>query len=399
MNIYLTSYGLDIRYKDCMGSYDDIINLLINKRVAIIPNAKLDSEDRTTVSVQRDELLKHDISVDIVDIIKEQLNVNNYDVLFFTGGEPKHLMDAIINANLVDDINSFIKDGGIIIGQSAGAMIFNKDYLDTTSGELLVQHNGFDYSSRMIVPHFDNLDDSIKSQIKDEVLKLNDSDRLVKLYKYIILDFGGVIALPTTGDWDMTPKFMELIDLGKLNINKFKSNKKKYNYILSEHIDTLEQELDMFLRYYEVLLKNSYSNYDYDIVKEIAYDRTYKNDKYKLCDNVGKELEYLKDKYPILMLSDNWPCVLPYMEYNKINNYFDKLYISSIYGWEKKDKVFFDYPIKDYNISEGQALFIDDNETNLDIAKNKGLDVLLMDRYYKDKTSKYKIIHNLYIND
>lgn len=34
MNIYLTSYGLDTRYSDYMDSYDDIIKVLKNKRVA-----------------------------------------------------------------------------------------------------------------------------------------------------------------------------------------------------------------------------------------------------------------------------------------------------------------------------------------------------------------------------
>ncbi len=41
MNIYLTSYGLDTRYKDYMNSYEDILHILKNKNVAIIPNAKL----------------------------------------------------------------------------------------------------------------------------------------------------------------------------------------------------------------------------------------------------------------------------------------------------------------------------------------------------------------------
>lgn len=51
MNIYLTSYGLDTIYKKYMDSYDDIINVLKNKNVAIIPNAKLLSEDRTNSRV------------------------------------------------------------------------------------------------------------------------------------------------------------------------------------------------------------------------------------------------------------------------------------------------------------------------------------------------------------
>ena len=96
------------------------------------------------------------------------------------------------------------------------------------------------------------------------------------------------------------------------------------------------------------------------------------------------------------MLSDNWPCVINYMKDNNILDFFDKIYISSIYGVEKKDKVFFDYPINDYCIKPGEAMFIDDNESNLDIAKDKGLDVLLMDRY-GDAKSKHNIIHDLEI--
>lgn len=47
MNIYLKSYEVDTRYKDYMNSYEDIISVLKNKNVAIIPNAKLVLEDRT----------------------------------------------------------------------------------------------------------------------------------------------------------------------------------------------------------------------------------------------------------------------------------------------------------------------------------------------------------------
>ena len=38
-------------------------------------------------------------------------------------------------------------------------------------------------------------------------------------YKYIILDFGKVLAGPTTGEWFITPKFKELVDMfSNLNI-------------------------------------------------------------------------------------------------------------------------------------------------------------------------------------
>lgn len=217
------------------------------------------------------------------------------------------------------------------------------------------------------------------------------------MIKYVILDFGGVVAGPVIkGNWDITPKFLELIDISKIDKDKFKEVRKKYSDILSEKITTLEEEVDMFYRFYSGILKDlEIDNYDV-ISKEIAFDRTYNLEKYKLFDNIHEELEALSKKYKLILLTDNWPCLFPYLEKHQLNGYFDKIYCSSFYGVEKKDKVFFDYPISDYSIKPGEAMFVDDNESNLDIAKEKGLDVLLMDRYGAAK-SKHNIIHDLAI--
>ena len=94
------------------------------------------------------------------------------------------------------------------------------------------------------------------------------------------------------------------------------------------------------------------------------------------------------------MLSDNWPCAFNYLKKHSIDQYFTKIYISSVYGKRKQDKVLFDYPINEFNIKENEALFIDDNEELLDIATEKGFEVLHMDRNKTIKTSKYQIIHD-----
>ena len=215
------------------------------------------------------------------------------------------------------------------------------------------------------------------------------------MLKYIILDFGGVIAGPITkGNWDITPKLLELVDVSKIDKDMFKEVRKKYGDILSEKITTLDEEVDMFYRFYSGILKDlGIPNYDY-ISHEVAVDRTYNLEKYKLFDNIHEELANLSDKYKLILLTDNWPCLFPFMKKYKLDTYFDKVYCSSFYGVEKKDKVFFDYPISDYSIKPGEAMFIDDNESNLDIAKDKGLDVLLMDRYGGAR-SKHNIVHDL----
>lgn len=215
-------------------------------------------------------------------------------------------------------------------------------------------------------------------------------------YKYLILDFGKVLAGPESGDWNITSKFLELIDITKVDKEQLKIAKKNFAPLLSERINTLEEEYDMFIRYYDGILKEiKYPNYDKKIAEEIAKDRTYSSRKYVLYDNVIQELNNLKEKYKLILLTDNWPSVIDYLKEYKLDHYFEKVYISSMYGSVKKERVFFDYPINDFNIKEGEALFIDDSEENLEAAREKGLDVLLMDRKKQINNSKYKIINDL----
>ncbi len=101
-------------------------------------------------------------------------------------------------------------------------------------------------------------------------------------YKYLILDFGNVIATPSGLDWDITPKFLELVDFDSVDKDKFNEARLKHIDLLSEVMTTLEEEYDMFTRFYDGILSNiDLPNYNKKIAEEIAYDRTYKNNKYK----------------------------------------------------------------------------------------------------------------------
>ena len=95
------------------------------------------------------------------------------------------------------------------------------------------------------------------------------------------------------------------------------------------------------------------------------------------------------------MLSDNWPCAHRLLKEWGISKYFEKVYISSEYEMQKKDKVFFDIPLKEFGINPKNVLFIDDKDYLLDIAKEKGMNVLLMDRDSNNKASKHQIINSL----
>lgn len=211
--------------------------------------------------------------------------------------------------------------------------------------------------------------------------------------KYVILDFGKVLFYPVTGNWFITPSFYD--DLANYNIDEsvFLSNINKYSYVLNKKIITLDEEYNMFYEFYKNILSDF--NVDNNIVAKIAYDFVYSDNKYKLYDGVIAELKELKSKYKLILLSDNWPCMYRILKNNNIDKYFDKMYSSSDYGVKKEEGILFDYPINDFNIKDGEAIFIDDNESLLDVALTKGLIVRHMDRENKIINSKYRVISEL----
>ena len=216
------------------------------------------------------------------------------------------------------------------------------------------------------------------------------------MIKYLILDMRRVLVEPASGDWIVTNEFIKNVDLKNINKDKLKEAIKTSRCLLDGKAETLQEEYKMIMTFYkEVFQKIDYNIEEKkleNIVNNFVYDEN--DSKYLLYKDVIVDLEKLSKRYTILMLSDNWPCAFNYLKKHGIDQYFTKIYISSVYGKRKQDKVLFDYPIKEFNIKENEALFIDDNEELLDIAVEKGMQVLHMDRNKMLTTSKYEIIHD-----
>lgn len=216
------------------------------------------------------------------------------------------------------------------------------------------------------------------------------------MVKFAILDFGKVLAYPKTGYWFITPKFKSIVKMESFDINDILSVMNRYNYIISEEAHTLEDEYDIFYRFYQ----NVFFALKYDIseedLKSIAYNITYENDKYGIYPQVGEELEYLRSKYRLLMITDNWPCVMRILEYYKLDNYFEKIYISSVYVSTKIKGKLFEIVKSEFNIKDQEAIFVDDNVQILKVAETYGLIPILMDRNKESLECKYKIINNLF---
>ena len=153
-------------------------------------------------------------------------------------------------------------------------------------------------------------------------------------YKYVILDMGNVLVGPPTGEWLITSTFLKYVDKDKINIEEYKSVKKEIQYIIDRKAETLSEEYDIFMEFYTKLISGMGLDINEEQIKDIVDDFVFNknDDKYYLFDDVVKELDRLSNKYTLILLSDNWPCAFEYLKEKKLYDYFEKVYISSVYG-------------------------------------------------------------------
>ena len=84
----------------------------------------------------------------------------------------------------------------------------------------------------------------------------------------------------------------------------------------------------------------------------------------------------LSNNNPIIM---NWACSTGFTESgNALSDYFDKLYISYRMNCTKPDLKIYNMMIEDAKMNPTESLFIDDSETNINAAKECGLQVCLV---------------------
>lgn len=213
--------------------------------------------------------------------------------------------------------------------------------------------------------------------------------------KYIVFDIGGVFLKPTTGHWFITPYINDLLK-NKIDMEEFKlSLKNNYELVNEISLQTEKEEYFMFYNYYKKALKDiNYSDISDELLSQMSKSITYDNNRYTFYSDVKEALETLSKKYKLVILSDNFPSIKRILKDMDLDKYFNPMIISTFYGYRKKDKILFEILRNDIQYKEGTAIFIDDSENNLDIAKEYKLIPIRMDRN-KNSNSKYPIINNL----
>jgi peptidase E len=151
---------------------DDYISKMLEKKdqILIIPFAVKESDRRENRIESIKEVFKKRgfVNFETIDERKDSLEamkekIKNSSAIFLTGGDPKLLAETLNKNDLMKSLNIF---HGVIIGYSAGAMIFrnpikiilgiDKEYKNTESVNL-----GLDLLNFVISPHYKNDQDKI----------------------------------------------------------------------------------------------------------------------------------------------------------------------------------------------------------------------------------------------
>jgi putative hydrolase of the HAD superfamily len=159
-------------------------------------------------------------------------------------------------------------------------------------------------------------------------------------------------------------------------------------YLVETYGVTDEATRDIFIKkYYKPYFSGQLSEEDFwaGVLRDLHIQGDWRELKKILLDlyipNEGM-FELLKRVkaagYRTYLLSDQtndwWPTL---NERYDISEYFDKVFISSEVGLHKPEKAFYEFVLKDINLSPEETLFVDDLQENLAPAEDLGMNVLL----------------------
>ena len=125
--IYLTSGGY------IEGQRGEKLDKIIEgssggKKVLIVDNATTTGSNLKGKGIVINDFSLIAEKVEVLTLTKDNLDeINNYDVIYLLGGDVTPLIELANNSNASEIIKTYVKNGGIIFGESAGSMIFGKD--------------------------------------------------------------------------------------------------------------------------------------------------------------------------------------------------------------------------------------------------------------------------------
>lgn len=168
------------RSKQC----DEIIEKYSrNKKVLFVDNATTTGSNTKAKDIVVNNFFNLGAEVTSTTLNKNNLDkIKNFDLIYITGGDITPLINLANNSNLKEIILFYLKNGGVVVGESAGSIIFCEDCkwcYDIKKGTkpkydiCLPTYKGLSLTKYNIYPHFNKTTGEQKEKIKEYQSKNN----------------------------------------------------------------------------------------------------------------------------------------------------------------------------------------------------------------------------------
>lgn len=134
MRVLLTSTGLETEeIKECFVDMAGKDMSLI--KALFIPTAAIDADAIGVLPKCMNDLLKCGILAKNIDVFDLHAGMGvgklqQYDVVYLCGGNTQYLLERINATGFNKSLKAYIKDNGLVIGVSAGSLIFSNNLRD-----------------------------------------------------------------------------------------------------------------------------------------------------------------------------------------------------------------------------------------------------------------------------
>lgn len=187
MKLFLNGGGIGETVSDARAKLNELIDH--NKKILYVPLAWPDSSYSGCYEFISNEL--NDVDALSIEMIKscDELTSKNFDeyaFIYIGGGNTFKLLKLLKKSGNFEKINEYLKNGGIIYGGSAGAIIFGKDLdscrIDDLNEVELEDITGFNLiNGYSLLCHYTNRDEEQTNKSTKYLLELSKSKPIIAL--------------------------------------------------------------------------------------------------------------------------------------------------------------------------------------------------------------------------
>lgn len=204
------------------------------------------------------------------------------------------------------------------------------------------------------------------------------------MIRAILLDCGGVLVKPATGDWLLSPGFEAILgeDFARARLDAFRSARRAFLPLLpdTQVVGTDGEEYDLFIPYFRAVFAAMGFPLTDEALHAFARLQVYTDARYILFGDVLPMLGRWKDSYRLGILSDAPPSTRRIMDRFGVTERLHAATYSCEIGRLKPDPAIYRLALEKLGMRPEEAVFVDDLGKNLEGAERLGIRGIQMRR-------------------